>query len=823
MTSISSNSWTDGDADAEDDGVVTTSGGLLISEPVRASSAAGVTASEQIVPWASMTAGELAANGAIVTSEPVLSFRSPFGADSESADNGSGGVITSEPLLPFSSFSSTSDQEVTLLTSEPIHTFDLGLDLAGVFTDPLMSGSPVPPASYPLGVFDASMITDAGESFNAWRGDTAAAAAGADAAGGNTANAATLATIQTIGTYIAQTSPSSAGGRHFAAGSNVTVNLTGLLLAGELMYARTALAAWARVANIHFVETTGAAQITMTDDNDAVNYNAYTSTSWNNATTISSASIHITQKWYNANGGAGGATGVLNGYGYQTYVHELGHALGLGHVGPYNGSATYGVSNVFTNDSWQFSTMSYFDQTNYGGASYAYVTSAMQADIYGMQLLYGAPTTDPGTSKFGYGANTGAEFDLSQVSSFCIYSVNGTADLDASLYNGTQTVNFNSGSFSSIKGLSNNISTALNTHLTSYEGGLGTDAITLTSQNVNDSVNGNGGPDTVYVTYNYNSGYAIAAGGTAANFVMTGTAGSDTLTNIEFVHFADGTTVTTAALIAASGHDVVYTDSNNQFDWTTATLHYDGLNRLVSETIDNDNGTHVKLGWDVAQQYTWADFAEYYDSAWRMTSKLVNNDDQTSVLQVFDPANQYSWTNYTSTFDSSHRQTAQNIQFDDGSKIDLTWDVGNLTNVSDTVAVYDTLGRKTTAVTNYDNSTHGVQVWDVANQGTWSNALYTYDSSWHVTAQSTTFDDGTRIDQGWDLSNQQSYIDYTTYFDSLGRKTQDIVDNDNGTHTVSWFDAANTSALADYTYQYNAQWQFVSGVVHYDNGQTYNV
>ena len=32
----------------------------------------------------------------------------------------------------------------------------------------------------------------------------------------------------------------------------------------------------------------------------------------------------------------------------------------LGHQGPYSGTATYGTSNIYANDTWQFSVMSYF-------------------------------------------------------------------------------------------------------------------------------------------------------------------------------------------------------------------------------------------------------------------------------------------------------------------------------------------------------------------------------------------------------------------------------------------------------------------------------
>ncbi len=97
---------------------------------------------------------------------------------------------------------------------------------------------------------------------------------------------------------------------------------------------------------------------------------ASTGGSWNGSGIMLSATVDISSDWITNDGGArDGYTGIYS-YGYQTYIHEIGHALGLGHQGPYNGSATYGTNNIFTDDTWQFAVMSYFPQNKYNGGSY---------------------------------------------------------------------------------------------------------------------------------------------------------------------------------------------------------------------------------------------------------------------------------------------------------------------------------------------------------------------------------------------------------------------------------------------------------------------
>ena len=261
-------------------------------------------------------------------------------------------------------------------------------------------------------------------------------------------------------------------------GANITFNIEGLTAAGQQL-ALSALQAWQDVCNVTFVRTTGAAELSFDDNSGGA------STGWTfggpDGTYIVSSYINVGTSWLNTYG-----TG-FDSYSYQTYIHEIGHALGLGHAGPYNGGGSYNTDAIYANDTWQYSIMSYWQQSNFGGGSTRFVMTPEIADILAVQMQYGAATeTRTGSTVYGFNATAGAIFNFAGYASapaLTIYDNGGNDTVDCSGYSANQVIDLRAGSYSSVGGLVNNIGIALDAVIENAVGGAGSDVITGSGAN----------------------------------------------------------------------------------------------------------------------------------------------------------------------------------------------------------------------------------------------------------------------------------------------------------------------------------------------------
>ncbi len=289
----------------------------------------------------------------------------------------------------------------------------------------------------------------------------------------------------------------SGGHRWDTSGDNViTYNVTALTNEGQTL-ARAAFQTWANVTNLVFEEVTSGGDIPF-DDNES---GAFAGGTWSNGL-ITSMRVNVSTSWLASYGT------MVDSYSFQTYVHEIGHALGLGHGGPYNGSASYGVDNLYVNDVWSYTIMSYFDQAEADFGSYRFVMGPSLGDILAAQNLYGVNTTfNSGDSVYGRNATAGSLYNFANfatVPAFTIYDTGGADTLDASGYGANQIINLNAEAFSSIGGLTNNIAIARGVVIEAAIGGDGADSMLgnagdnmLAGNADGDTLNGGAGNDSL--------------------------------------------------------------------------------------------------------------------------------------------------------------------------------------------------------------------------------------------------------------------------------------------------------------------------------------
>lgn len=297
----------------------------------------------------------------------------------------------------------------------------------------------------------------------------------------------------------------------------ITYNITGLTAEGKAMVA-PAFDAWATVTGLTFVETAGPADIIF-DDEDLGK--AYANSEVSPGGAIMSANINIGRGW---------DTGIykFDSYVFQTYIHEIGHALGLAHAGDYNagsgGPTTYPDSVLYLNDSWNATIMSYINQlanTN-DKADYALIMTPMLADVLAIQDLYGVPDDiRAGNTRYGKNSNLDDYMDIvfdalvegkshglmagDQPVSFTIVDSGGRDMIDLRTDTARQKIDLRPEKLSDIYGVAGAMVIARDTIIENVRAGSGNDKVTgntarnkIFGNDGNDLLKGLGGLDKLF-------------------------------------------------------------------------------------------------------------------------------------------------------------------------------------------------------------------------------------------------------------------------------------------------------------------------------------
>jgi serralysin len=248
--------------------------------------------------------------------------------------------------------------------------------------------------------------------------------------------------------------------------------------------------------------------------------------------------------------------------GYEVLLHEIGHALGLFHPGPYNATkdgeavtVEYEPDAVFQQDTRRYTIMSYFEPWEDGsGANWQGVRplTPMVYDILAIQAKYGADT-DTRNDSDTYGFNSALadpvyRFAAGGGTVLTIYDAGGIDTLDLSGFTTSQDVRLAPGSYSSIGDIGQvlNLGIAFGTWIENLRGGTWHD--TLDGNALDNVIEGDLGDDRMSGFGGFDhAGYAHAAAGVQADLADPSlnrglAAVGDTYNDMEGLigsHFAD--------------------------------------------------------------------------------------------------------------------------------------------------------------------------------------------------------------------------------------------------------------------------------------------
>ncbi len=561
-------------------------------------------------------------------------------------------------------------------------------------------------------------------------------------------------------------------------------------------------------------------------------------------------------------------------YGYFTYIHEIGHALGLkhGHV-----NSVYGAQ-LSTRDSIEYSVMTY---RSYVGASTAggytaefggFPQTLMQDDIAALQYMYGANYTyNSGDTVYHWSPTTGEMFvnGVGQGAPsdnrifMTIWDGGGTDTYDFSNYSTNLTINLDPGGWSSTSNDSqyqrpNLAETISGTRLPQgnianarlYQnntaslienaiGGSGNDDIWgnngnnhLIGGSGDDRIGGFAGIDTILGGEGNDE---LRIFGLTKDDVVKGGAGSDWLR----IWKADANENPVFMVSGTTSLEVRDADGNlmaSEFESLEITLG-GGINLVDARgvgpnfalTLISSQGDSTYFGGAGSDTLTGG-----YGIDKLHGGGGIDTIDGAESNDTLSGGAENDWIRGGTGTDTAvysggildyaiRRVAGTNFNIVDaraGSPDgnDSVTDVENFqfSDFTATSFVTDGSGRAVSS------TGAGWQAfWDPANAQTWKSYLETYNGAGQRLSQAGTYDDGTGWKSFWDPDNAQIWTSYIETFDTGGQRLTQFGNYDNGSSWKNYWDPSSQFNYVSYSEHYVAGGALSARLGTYDTGESW--